>query len=158
MSQTIQGVLVGGALSLATAVLLWVLQSRSARRSAGDQREFDRQENRLRDQLDAYVAFAGVMTDAVRKEEQFLIANGISRVEDLDPPDREPPAYMNRPEEALVRLEVLVPALYQAGRTYLDAFYATWYAPVFGRRPNTDELELSRAAFLTAARNGLRLG
>lgn len=156
MSDTIVGVWVGGAISATTAVLVWLLQFISARRSAANQRSFDRQENRLRDRLDAYAAFASVMAKLVTSEELYVTDhNGHSREDDAGPTE---PVFCLEAEEALTRLEILAPALHPAGRAYLDEFYAAWYPNGFGRRAALDELERTRIAFLAAARTDLGLG
>jgi hypothetical protein len=149
------GALLGGAIALITALLVSREQSSRALKLAADQRSFDQQENRLRDRLDAYVAFAGVMAKLITSEERYEADRGYSH-EDEDGPTE--PVFFLVEEEALTHLEILVPALYPAGRAYLDEFYAAWHPKGFGRRAASDDLERARTAFLVAARTELGLG
>lgn len=158
MSDTLWGVVIGGAIStLATLVAGWLTERRASSRQAA-QFEHERSERRFDAALSAYVEFAAAMREAKR-----FAANAVDSGA-YPPPywDQDPTGDWERYEDreaeaALERLRYVAPAeIHKAGRAYLDAHYDYW-APLDPKKRGGDMRASTEAEFMRVARESLRL-
>lgn len=140
MNDQLQAVLLGAVISAGVALVLaavgiWAESRRAARRMAhearlaADQRGHEKAEKRYDDLRSAYTAFAAEMRKQVSQANRFEERNQYGFVDDPQFDPSENPGYRDQAEDALQALRLFADdALYNAGRAYLDSYYACFWA------------------------------
>lgn len=164
MSEQLQGVLAGGGIAVVVALLGFIAEGRRDRRrithelaQAAEQRQHDWDQKHYEDLRDAYSAFYAEMRELEVLGRKYVVDRGYNYVTDPESPLDPSDGYEKEAEDLLARLRPFADQpLQAAARSYLDSYYAAFWASRQDRDPAVPAMGEAEDRFLAEGRRALR--